>query len=134
MMPVSLSLCCITNKDSAFAEPLLQQAGLAPYLVFTLCADRPEDRKPSPKLLLAACSRLGIAPAQMLYVGDSSVDIAAARAAGCPVVAVNYGYDSGQAAAEQPDARLERLTDLLALSVRSSTDQPHLKLCMTGAT
>jgi phosphoglycolate phosphatase len=135
LMHSGVSLCCITNKDSAFAEPLLRQAGLAQYFVFTLCADRPEDRKPSPRLLLAACSRFGIAPAQMLYVGDSSMDIAAARAAGCPVVAVSYGYDSAHAAAEQqPDACVGNLTDLLALSVRSPTDQPHLKLCITGAT
>src|SRR5947209_1084187 len=43
-----LSLCCITNKDSAFAEPLLRQAGLSELLSFTLCADRAADRKPSP--------------------------------------------------------------------------------------
>jgi phosphoglycolate phosphatase len=110
-----IRLCCITNKDSSLAEPLLQQAGLAPFFDFTLCGDRPEDRKPSPNMLLAACSRFGIKPAQMLYVGDSSIDIAAARAAGCPVVAVNYGYDKERAAADvQPDSYIEQLPDLLA--------------------
>lgn len=69
-----VSLCCITNKDSIFAVPLLQQAGLSDLLSFTLCADRAEDRKPSPNMLLAACSRLGISPGQMLYVGDSGID------------------------------------------------------------
>src|SRR5262249_24657671 len=63
-----IALCCITNKDGMFAEPLLKQAGLAQFFSFTLCADRPEDRKPSPNMLLAACSRFGIAPAQMVYV------------------------------------------------------------------
>ena len=87
-----ISLCCITNKDSVFAEPLLREAQLSGFFAFTLCADRAEDRKPSPNMLLAACSRLGIAPAEMLYVGDSGMDIAAARAAGCPVIAVSYGY------------------------------------------
>ncbi len=90
-------LCCITNKDSVFAEPLLREAGLSEFFSFTLCADRAEDRKPSPNMLLAACSRLGIAPAEMLYVGDSSMDIAAARAAGSPVVAVSYGYGKDHA-------------------------------------
>jgi len=110
-----IQLCCITNKDSTFAEPLLKQAGLARYFAFTLCADRPEDRKPSPNMLLAACSRFGIKPAQMLYVGDSVIDIAAARAAGCPVVAVNYGYAAESAAKDvQPDSYIEQLPDLLA--------------------
>ncbi|MCF7643657.1 HAD family hydrolase, partial [Acinetobacter johnsonii] len=70
-----VSLCCITNKDSAFTLPLLEQAGLSRLFDFTLCADRPEDRKPSPNLLLAACSRFGIGPSGLLYVGDSAVDV-----------------------------------------------------------
>jgi phosphoglycolate phosphatase len=108
-----IELCCITNKDSAFTEPLLRQAGLAGYFAFTLCADRAEDRKPSPRMLLAACSRFGIAPAQMMYVGDSGIDIAAARAAGCPVVMVTYGYGRPPAKTEaQPDRFVETLTDL----------------------
>lgn len=127
-------LCCITNKDSMFAEPLLEQAGLAGFFAFTLCADRPEDRKPSPNMLLAACARLGIAPAEMLYVGDSTVDIAAARAAGCAVIAVTHGRE-GECATlvGQPDAYIEKLTDLPATHLRSPTAQPHLRLCTTGA-
>ncbi len=129
-----VSLCCITNKDSAFTLPLLEQAGLSRFFAFTLCADRPEDRKPSPNLLQAACSRFGIAPAQMVYVGDSRVDIQAARAAGCPVVTVSYGYDPAPTERElEPDACIEKLTDLLALSIRTSTDQPRVRLCTTGA-
>jgi phosphoglycolate phosphatase len=131
-----ISLCCITNKDSTFAEPLLKQAGLSEFFSFTLCADRAEDRKPSPNMLLAACSRLGLAPAEMLYVGDSSMDIAAARAAGSPVVAVSYGYGkdhAGGAGAVQPEGRVDDLTELVALCVLHA-EKPHLKLYTTGAT
>ena len=128
-----ISLCCITNKDSVFAEPLLKAAGLDEFFAFTLCADRAEDRKPSPNMLLAACSRLGLAPAQMLYVGDSSVDIGAARAAGSPVIAVSYGYgkDHGSATA-QADALVDDLAEVAAWCLRRSADQPQLKL-YTGA-
>jgi len=131
-----ISLCCITNKDSVFAEPLLKQAALSGLLSLTLCADRAEDRKPSPNMLLAACSRFGIAPAEMLYVGDSSMDIAAARAAGSPVIAVSYGYGKDHAAGAadvQADGCVDDLTELVALCVRPPAEQPHLKL-YTGAT
>jgi phosphoglycolate phosphatase len=84
--------CCITNKPSAFALRLLEAAGLAAYLRFALCADRVEERKPSPRLLLVASTRLGVAPHELLYVGDSRSDVEAARAAGCPVALVEYGY------------------------------------------
>lgn len=128
-------LCCITNKDSMFAEPLLKEAGLSGFLAFTLCADRAEDRKPSPNMLLAACSRFGIAPAEMLYVGDSSMDIKAARAAGSPVIAVSYGYGKEHAIDDvQADGRVDVLTGLVPLCLRSPADQPHLKLFTTGVT
>lgn len=109
-----VALCCITNKERAFTLPLLQQAGLARFFAFTLCADRPEERKPSPTMLLAACSRFGVTPAEMVYVGDSRIDIEAARAAGCPVVTVGYGYDADrEATATQADRSIVSMTDLL---------------------
>jgi phosphoglycolate phosphatase len=85
-------LCCITNKESALALPLLAAARLQKFFGVILCADREVDRKPSPTLLLSACAQLGIEPARMLYVGDSRTDVLAARGAGCPVVMVDYGY------------------------------------------
>jgi phosphoglycolate phosphatase len=89
---LGLVICCITNKPSRFALPLLDRAGLGQHLSMTHCADNPDDRKPAANLLLAACSTAGLRPEQLLHVGDSHVDIAAARAAGAAVVAVDYGY------------------------------------------
>ena len=129
-----VTLCCITNKDSVFTSRLLAAADLSRFFAFTLCADRAEDRKPSPNMLLSACSRMGIAPAQMVYVGDSNVDITAARAAGCPVVAVNYGYGTEPAAGTlEADVRIESFTELLTLSWPAPRDATHLKRCTTGA-
>ncbi len=125
-----LRIACITNKSSEFALPLLQQAGLAPHLAFTVCADRAEDRKPAPRMLLSACSRLGIMPSQLLYVGDSPLDIAAARAAGCPSLAVTYGY------AKEPlgGAGAERLIDTMSEVVRHCLgDSMGRSLNFTGA-
>jgi phosphoglycolate phosphatase len=113
-----IKLCCVTNKESQFALPLLEAAGLSKRLWFTLCADSAEDRKPSPNMLRAACARIGIEPAQMLCVGDSRSDIAAARAAGCRVVAVDYGYHHDQPLADlHPDGMVSNMKQLLDLCV-----------------
>jgi len=109
-----ITLCCITNKSAAFTKPLLKRAELHNYLRFTLCAGRVTDRKPNPKLLLKACSRLNVAPGEMLYVGDAVTDILAARAAGCPIVAVSYGYGRDLKAAE-PHAVIPKLTEISEL-------------------
>lgn len=129
-----IALCCITNKDSIFAVPLLEQAGLREFFAFTLCADRAEDRKPNPHLLLTACTRLGIAPAEMLYVGDSRNDIVAARAAGCPVVAVTYGYEANHPLEDaKPDRLINTLTDLATMDLRRLAERAGLAVCPTGA-
>jgi phosphoglycolate phosphatase len=95
-----LPLGCITNKASRFTRALLEKAGLAQWLAFVECADALEQRKPAPYLLLKACRDLEIAPRELLFVGDSALDVASARAAGCPVVIVDYGYNRGRPAAE----------------------------------
>ena len=48
--------------------------------------------KPDPTPLLHACAELGVAPDQAVMVGDSHVDVAAARAASMPAYIVRYGY------------------------------------------
>ena len=107
----------MTNKHSAFTLPLLDAAGLTPFLAFALCADCADERKPKPDLLLAASARLGVASSEMLYVGDSPADIAAARAAGCPVAAVDYGYtDHARLAEAGPDWIIGSIAELVALS------------------
>jgi phosphoglycolate phosphatase len=108
-----LPLGCVTNKASAFTHALLAKSGLDRWLSFVACADAPQQRKPAPFLLLQAARDLGVAPGQLLFVGDSSVDVAAARAAGCPVVLVDYGYNKGRPAAEAgADALIASLVDL----------------------
>jgi phosphoglycolate phosphatase len=119
-----ITLGCITNKDSRFAVPLLEAAGLSSLFAFTLCPGVPEDRKPSPNLLLSACADLGFGPADMLYVGDSRNDLAAARAAGCRVILVNYGYHQGVPLGElRPDAVVSSLVELAGVQVQSTVLQ-----------
>lgn len=114
-----ITLGCVTNKESRFALPLLEAAGLSEHLSFTLCADRPADRKPSPNLLLAASAHVGIESGQMLCVGDSRADVVAAHAAGCRIVAVDYGYHHNQPLVElRPDGIVSNVAELSDLCVR----------------
>ncbi|MGI4777980.1 MAG: phosphoglycolate phosphatase [Janthinobacterium lividum] len=90
-----LQLACLTNKPTAFALPLLAQKGLDGFFVHVFGGDAFARKKPDPLPLLKTCEALGIAPARTLMIGDSSNDAQAARAAGCPVVLVSYGYNHG---------------------------------------
>jgi phosphoglycolate phosphatase len=108
-----LRLACLTNKPGAFARPLLASKGLEGYFDHIFGGDAFAHKKPHPLPLLKACEALGSAPARTLMVGDSSNDAAAARAAGCPVVLVSYGYNHGEpVAAAAPDAIVDRIDAL----------------------
>jgi hypothetical protein len=85
----------ITNKAAAFTEPLLLATELAPWFGFAVSGDSLPEKKPHPMPLLHACERMGTRPAENLHIGDSRHDAAAARAAGCPVFIVPYGYNEG---------------------------------------
>ncbi|MBU1354720.1 MAG: phosphoglycolate phosphatase [Gammaproteobacteria bacterium] len=91
-----LRMACLTNKPTNFAQPLLQAKGLDGYFEKVFGGDAFERKKPDPLPLLKTCEALGTDPARTLMVGDSSNDAQAARAAGCPVVLVTYGYNHGQ--------------------------------------
>ena len=107
-------LACLTNKPTAFALPLLRRKGLDGFFGVVFGGDAFERKKPDPLPLLKTCEALGTLPARTLMVGDSSNDARAARAAGCPVVLMSYGYNHGvPIAGAGADRVLERLDQLL---------------------
>ena len=93
---LGLPLACLTNKPLAFARPLLAAKGLDSYFDHVFGGDSFARKKPDPLPLLETCRALGTSPARTLMVGDSSNDAAAARAAGCPVLLMTYGYNHGE--------------------------------------
>lgn len=108
-----LRLACLTNKPLSFARPLLEQKGLAPLFEQVFGGDSFERKKPDPLPLLKTCEALGTSPARTLMLGDSSNDAQAARAAGCPVVLVSYGYNHGQPVRQvDADGFVDALTEL----------------------
>ena len=88
-------MACITNKSRRFTGPLLERVGFARYFSLVVCGDSLAKRKPDPLPLTHAAEHFGVAPGEMLMIGDSVNDAQAARAAGCPVFCVTYGYNEG---------------------------------------
>jgi len=108
-----IALACLTNKPTAFALDLLNTMGLASYFSLVFGGDAFERKKPDPLPLLKTCEALGSSPARTLMIGDSSNDARAARAAGCPVVLVTYGYNHGEPIRDvDADAFIDRLDQL----------------------
>lgn len=74
-------------------------------------------RKPAPDTLLTAMAQLGAERTSTVYVGDSEVDIATARAAGLPCISVLWGFRDRdlleQAGAQQFAADTGELAKLL---------------------
>lgn len=91
-----LRLACVTNKPIGFATPLLEKTGLRRYFDIVYGGDSLPKKKPDPYPLLKVCEDFKVLPAQALAIGDSSNDAQAARAAGCRVLNVPYGYNHGE--------------------------------------
>ena len=108
-----LKLACLTNKPGDFARPLLKAKGLDGFFSVVFGGDAFERKKPDPLPLVKTCAALGTLPSRTLMVGDSSNDAQAARAAGCPVVLVTYGYNHGEPVrGVDADGHVDSLTEL----------------------
>ena len=114
LLDAGWALACLTNKPGAFAKPLLAAKGLDGYFSQVFGGDAFARKKPDPLPLLQTCLALGSLPGRTLMIGDSSNDAQAARAAGCPVVLVSYGYNHGlPVAGVGADAVIDRLDALV---------------------
>jgi len=108
-------LACVTNKPQAASDALLSSSGLAPYFDAVVGGDATPHMKPHAAPLLHACRMLDADPACSVLVGDSGVDVAAARAAGMPVFIVRYGYPGPDGHAAMHGATFIDSLDLLSL-------------------
>jgi phosphoglycolate phosphatase len=110
-------LAVVTNKPQQLALGALAKVGLLQSVDTVVGGGICERGKPDPQPLLFACGALQVQAAEALMVGDSLHDVAAARAAGMPVVCVPYGYNEGQDPRSLPCddfiERLDQLPDLL---------------------
>jgi phosphoglycolate phosphatase len=126
-----LPMACLTNKPLAFAEPLLEKKEVRKFFQYVFGGESFERKKPDPLPLLRTCEALGTPPAATLMIGDSSNDAQAARAAGCPLVLMTYGYNHGQPISLlDADVNLSRLDQLPEFLGENLTEaRQHLRRC-----
>ena len=91
-----IAMSVVTNKPRFFTQRLLERCEVGTLFKGVVTGDDGIPRKPRGEMLLAACGKMGSRAAQTLMLGDSDNDVLAARAAGCPVWCVPYGYNEGR--------------------------------------
>ena len=102
-----------TTKGTPTTRAVLEQVGLIQYFDHVQGTDG-MPCKPAPDVLLAALAALDAAPADCLFVGDSTADMEAGRRAGVRICAVRYGYgDMDELAKWAPDYWVSDLRELV---------------------
>jgi pyrophosphatase PpaX len=81
----------VTSKVGFMAERALVHTGLASYMRCIIASDSTTKHKPDPEPVLIAMERLGAAPGETVFVGDSPYDMLAGRAAGVRALGVAWG-------------------------------------------
>lgn len=98
----------ITNKESTFTQRVLAMHGLDEFFDLVISGDTLAVRKPNPAVIQYCLNTLKQTAEQSVFVGDSDIDVATAKAAGVECWAVPYGYNSGR---DIQQAGADRLID-----------------------
>ena len=103
-----------TNKPQPFARDLLVKLGIAHYFVDVLAPSPGQPKKPDPAQLLQLMERLGIAPAETVFIGDSLIDWHTSRNAGVEALLLTHGFeDHEQLRRAAPSALMRDFGDVL---------------------
>ncbi len=100
-----------TNKPPETADPVIAALDLGRYFRVVSCGDAPH-RKPDARHVLMTLEAMHADAANAVFVGDSEADMAAARNANIPAIAVTYGYRQGPAEELGADALIDSFHDL----------------------
>ena len=89
-----IKLSVVSNKVHDYVVDLIQTR--FPTIHFDLIYGEGDNqkRKPDPQGLLEACTAMGLAPDEVLMIGDSDADLLSALAINMPMIAVSWGFNS----------------------------------------
>lgn len=119
-----LAIC--TNKYENLATKLIGALDLAPRFAVITGADTFAFRKPDPRHLLETITLAGGNHEQAVMIGDSRTDIDTAKAAGIPVIAVDFGYTDRHVREFEPShiiSHFDELTIEMANLLRDATQE-----------
>ena len=112
-----LKIGLVTSTRRQYLEIKMQplkNAGVDTLFEAIITSDDTEKKKPAPDPLITCAQQLDIKPGDCVYVGDTTTDIKAGKAAGMRTIAVLTGFDEYQALeTEKPDAIIENVQKLL---------------------
>lgn len=101
-----------TNKPEAMARSLIERLDLSGLFGAITGGDTFVFRKPDPRHLTETIAQAGGDPERALMIGDSRTDIDTAKAAGIPVVAVDFGYTDRHVREFEPSAVISHYDEL----------------------
>jgi phosphoglycolate phosphatase len=105
-------MAVLTNKPERFSRAILEGLGLLPYFRYVYGGNSFERKKPDPMGVEVLLREFGAAPREAMIVGDSEVDMIAARNAGTWACGVTYGLGSARLPELSPDLLIDSLTEL----------------------
>jgi len=106
-------MAVFTNKPVRVSRSIIQELGVAGHFRHVYGGNSFERKKPDPMGVESILRDFGAAPAQVMIVGDSEIDVQTARNAGTWVCGVTYGFGSHLLTKYPPDLLVDNLTELL---------------------
>ena len=108
-----MPMAVLTNKPVGASRGILQGLGLAETFQIIYGGNSFERKKPDPMGVETILREFGAEPAQVMFVGDSEIDVLTARNAGTWICGVTYGFGSHRLAEFPPDLLVDNLEELL---------------------
>jgi phosphoglycolate phosphatase len=102
-----------SNRPSRFCRLILKTLRIEQYFDFVICGDAVRRAKPYPDMVKVIMRKAKVRPAEVIYVGDMSVDILCGKRAGVMTVGIPTGSCTrAEILAEKPDLMIKRLAEL----------------------
>ncbi len=103
----------VTNSGGRPVRQLLDEFGFEPYLKTVITRDEVENLKPDPEGITTAMTKLNLMPEDVVYVGDSIIDIEASKSAGIACIALAQGmYSHDQLLKSKPNFIIQNIEDV----------------------